>query len=50
MNKKYKAIITNKNIYVELELQPKTESVKFGTEVGCNVRLHKDLRTLDSIY
>lgn len=43
MNKKYKAIITNKNIYVELELQPKTESVKFGTEVGCNVRLHKDL-------
>lgn len=43
MDKKYKVIISNKNMYYELELNPSEEEVKFGTEAGCHSRLHRDL-------
>lgn len=43
MESRYKAIISSKNLYKEIELSPEDTVVKVGTNVDCNVRLRKDL-------
>ena len=42
MQSRYKVIISNRNIYKEIELSPEFNQVKVGTETDCDVRLHKD--------
>lgn len=41
--RRYKIIISNKNIYKEIELAPNLQELKVGTDVDCEVRLHKNL-------
>lgn len=41
--RRYKIIISNKNIYREIELTKDTENLKVGTDVDCEVRLHKNI-------
>ncbi len=41
MQYKYKAIISNKDINVEVELGSEIQSVRVGTEKNCDVRLHR---------
>lgn len=43
MDSRYKIIVSNKNIYREIELAPDAKEVKLGTGVNCDVRLRKDL-------
>ena len=43
MESRYKVIISNKNIYKEIELPVDAKEVKLGTSVDCDVRLHKSL-------
>ena len=43
MDSRYKIIVSNKNIYREIELAPNAKAVKLGTGVGCDIRLRKDL-------
>ena len=42
MKTRYKIIISNRNIYKEIELSPETEYAKIGTEIDCDFRLHRD--------
>lgn len=42
MEKKYKIIISNKNLYKEFELPNDRREIKVGTKMGCDYRLHKD--------
>lgn len=39
----YKIILSNKNVYREIELTPDTKKIQVGTGVDCDVRIHKDL-------
>lgn len=43
MDSRYKIIVSNKNIYKEIELPTDAKEVKLGTSVDCDVRLHKSL-------
>ena len=43
MENKYKIIISNKNLYKEIELSSEKESIRVGTGIECATRLHKDL-------
>lgn len=43
MRTRYKIVISNKNLYKEIELSPDTEYAKIGTEIDCDFRLHRDL-------
>ena len=43
MDYRYKIIITNRNLYKEIELTPTTRQVKVGTGVDCDIRLRKSL-------
>ena len=43
MESRYKIIISNKNLYKEIELPPEAQEIKLGTGVDCDVRLHKSL-------
>lgn len=43
MENKYKIIISNKNLYKEIELSSEKESIRVGTGIECDTRLHKDL-------
>ena len=43
MDYRYKIIISNRNLYKEIELTPTTRQVKVGTGVDCDVRLRKSL-------
>lgn len=43
MDKRYKVILSNNNVYKEIELAPDMQQVKVGTGVDCDVRLRKDL-------
>lgn len=43
MESRYKIIVSNKNIYKEIELPADAKEVKLGTGVDCEVRLHKSL-------
>ena len=41
LEKRYKFTLFNNNIYKEIELPPDLQRVRIGTEVGCDVRLHR---------
>lgn len=43
MGERYKIVISNRNFYKEFELPEDKCEVKIGTEVGCDLRLHKEL-------
>lgn len=43
MENRYKIVISNKNLYREIELAPDAKEVKVGTGADCDVRLRKDL-------
>ncbi len=43
MDKRYKVILSNNNIYKEIELASDMQQVKVGTGVDCDIRLRKDL-------
>ena len=43
MESRYKIIVSNKNIYKEIELPTDAKEIKLGTGVDCDVRLHKSL-------
>ena len=42
MDKRYKLLISNKNIYKEVELAPDAREVRVGTNVDCEIRLRKE--------
>lgn len=41
MESRYKIVISNKNLYKEIELPPEAQEIKLGTGVDCDVRLHR---------
>ena len=41
MKNRYRVIISNKNLYREVELTPDMSKVRIGTAFGNDVRLHK---------
>ena len=43
MDNRYKIIISNKNLYKEVELAADVEELKVGTGIDCGVRLYRDL-------
>lgn len=43
MDNRFKAIITNKRLYKEVDLPPDKESVRIGTTKNCDVRFSKEL-------
>lgn len=43
MENKYKIIISNRNLYREVELPVEAKNFRVGTSVTCDYRLHKDL-------
>lgn len=43
MENRYKIIISNKNLYREFELPTDKREAKVGTNVGCELRLYRDL-------
>lgn len=43
MENRYKMIISNKNLYKEIELSKEKNSIKIGTAFGNDIRLHRDL-------
>lgn len=43
MNNKYKIMISNRNLYTEVELPIDAKTYHIGTQVECDYRLHKDL-------
>ena len=43
MDNRYKIVISNKNLYKEIELTPEKDSIRVGTGIECEARLHKDL-------
>jgi len=42
MSRRYKCIVSNKNIYRELELATELQQVKLGTDLDCDMRLRKE--------
>lgn len=43
MKRRYKIIISNKNLYKEVELGVDSEQIKIGTEQDCDIRLRREL-------
>ena len=43
MENRYKIIISNKNLYKEIELADDAGELKVGTGIDCGARLHRDL-------
>ncbi len=43
MQSRYKVIISNRNLYKEIELNPDVNVIKIGTETDCDVRFHRDM-------
>ena len=43
MDNRYKIILSNKNIYKEIELTADAQQVKVGTGIDCDIRLRKEL-------
>lgn len=43
MNSRYKIIISNQNLYKEVDLTPEYNLLRIGTGMDCDVRLRKDL-------
>lgn len=43
MDRRYKIILSNNNVYKEIELTPDAQQVKVGTGVDCDIRLRKEL-------
>jgi len=43
MDGRYKIIISNKNLYKEIELAPEINKLRVGTSVDCDIRLRKEL-------
>lgn len=43
MENRYKLILSNKNIYKEVELPIELQEIKIGTTFGCDIRLRNDL-------
>ena len=43
MESRYKIVISNRNLYKEIELAPNAQQLRVGTGTECDVRLHKDL-------
>ena len=43
MDSRYKIIVSGKNVYKEIELAPDAKEIKLGTDIRCDVRLHKSL-------
>ena len=43
MQSRYKVIIANKLLYKEVELSADAQRILVGTDVGCDVRLHKSM-------
>ena len=43
MDSRYKIVISNRNLYKEIELAPNAQQVKVGTATDCDIRLYKDL-------
>lgn len=43
MDDRYKVIISNKNLYKEIEIAPDSELFTVGTDIECDVRLRKEL-------
>jgi len=43
MDNRHKIILSNRNLYREIELTPDTKQLKIGTGIDCDVRLYKDL-------
>ena len=43
MNNKYKIVISNRNLYREVELPIEAKNYRVGTSIDCDCRLHKEL-------
>lgn len=43
MKNRYKIIISNENLYKEVEVTQNTEKIKIGTDIECDARLHKKM-------
>ncbi len=43
MENRYKLLLSNRTFYKEVELLPKTTQLRVGTEIDCDVRLHKKM-------
>ena len=43
MERRFKIVLSNPNIYKEIELSADAQEVKVGTDPECDVRLHKEL-------
>lgn len=43
MDNNYKAIISNKELYIEVELPQAEQTIRVGSVPGCRVRLHKSM-------
>lgn len=43
MNNKYKIVISNRNLYREIELPVDAKTYKVGTSIDCDFRIHKEL-------
>lgn len=43
MQSRYKLIVSNKNIYKEIDLSPDMDELRLGTTMECDVRLRKEL-------
>lgn len=43
MDNRYKIVISSRTIYREIELSPSAKQLKIGTDMDCDVRLHKSL-------
>lgn len=43
MQSRYKIIISNRNIYKEIDLLPEIPELRVGTETDCEIRLRKDM-------
>ncbi len=43
MDSRYKIIVSGRNVYKEIELAPDAKEIKLGTDIRCDVRLHKSL-------
>lgn len=41
--KRYRVVLSNNNIYKEIELSPDSKQVKVGTGIDCDVRIRKEL-------
>ena len=42
MKNKYKIVISNRNLYHEVELPVDAKTYKIGTSIDCDFRLHKE--------